>query len=180
MELSSTLSLISIDETRRARSQAAQLTHDRNQFDKRCKAIITMYPAADVLMTLPVRADHELFTEEKMAGYRWACILLATFSETCVGLGAALASITTEEMLAAAREILASDRMSFTTWFLSAGEKCYGFAQGSWEEFQAMLDEGKGEAALGYLMVMGGLIMIAENRDEATWGSSSAQCRRPE
>jgi len=165
MKLFTALSTISIDDVRSVRERAARLTHARKSYAERCQQIILQYPAAGLLMTLPVRTDHDLFTESKINGYRWSCLLLATLAETADGLADALASISDAEMLAVVQEILRTDRMAFARWYLLAGEECYGFAQGMWEEFQFMLEEGKNEESLGLLMIAGGLIMLAENRD---------------
>ena len=40
------------------------------------------YPAAGVIMALPVKPGHELFTKEKLEGYRSACRLLSSLAET--------------------------------------------------------------------------------------------------
>ena len=167
MNLSTILSEITIVEVQLARSRAAQMSHTGKPFNKHRTRIIQMYPAAETLMTLGSRADHELFTKKKISGYSSACCLLANLADICAGdaLSLALASITDEEMLSVVEEILSTDKMSFAQWFLTCGEKYYGYAAGMWKEFLFLLESGKNEQSIGHLIIAGGLIIIAEKRD---------------
>jgi len=168
MKLSTILSAISIEDVRNGRRIAAILSQTGRRFSNRCDQIIEAYPSAGLLMTIEPRDDHELFTKEKITAYSATCHLLATLAEKCDGLSDALATITEEEMLAVVEEILSTDKMAFAEWFLVAGQPYYGYAQGMWEEFLLLLNSGKNAQSIGHLIIAGGLIMIAENRDAPT------------
>jgi hypothetical protein len=76
-----------------------------------------------------------------------------------------LASVTDEEMLVAVEEILSTDKMAFAEWFRSCSQNYYGYVLGMWENFIDLLKAGKNDQSIGHLIVAGGLIIIAENRE---------------
>jgi len=125
------------------------------------------YPAVGVIMSLPVRSEHVLFTQEKLEGYASACHLISMLAETSgnAPLQGELASVTNEEMLVAVEEILSTDKMAFAEWFRSCSERYYGYVLGMWEHFMYLLKAGKNDQSIGHLIVAGGLIIIAENRE---------------
>lgn len=127
------------------------------------------YPAAGVIMSLPVKPEHQLFTKEKLEGYRSACRLLSSLAETSgnAALRSELASITDEEMLLAVEQIASTDKMAFAEWFRSCGQNFYGYVAGMWEEFLDLLNAGKSDQSVAFLIVLGGLILIAEKREGA-------------
>ena len=126
------------------------------------------YPAVGVIMSLPVRHGHELFTKDKLEGYASACHLISTLADSGnAALQNELASITDEEMLGALEKILSTDKMAFAAWFRSRSQEYYGYILGMWEEFMDLLNSGKNDQSIGPLIVTGGLIIIAENRDGA-------------
>ena len=55
--------------------------------------------------------------------------------------------------------------MNFAAWFRSCSQNYYGYVLGMWEEFMNLLDSGKNDQSLAHLIVVGGLIIIAENRE---------------
>ena len=65
MNLSSLLSNISRDEVLDARKHAGRLSRQRTPSAARDKRIMDQYPAAGVIMLLPVKPEHQLFTKEK-------------------------------------------------------------------------------------------------------------------
>ena len=70
-------------------------------------------------------------------------------------------------MLAVVEIMMSSDKMVFAEWFRSCGQNFYGYVLGMWEEFLDLLNSGKNDQCLGFLIVVGGLIVIAESREEA-------------
>ena len=169
MNLSSLLSEISHDEVLDARKHAGRLSRHRKPSAARDNRIMEQYPAAGVIMALPVKPGHELFTKEKLAGYSSACRLLSSLAETSgnASLRSELASIADDEMLAVVETMMSSDKMEFAEWFRSCGQNFYGYVAGMWEEFLDLLNSGKSDQSIGFLIVVGGLIVIAESRQEA-------------
>jgi len=169
MNLSSLLSNISHDEVLDARKHAKHLSRRGKPSAARSKRIMEQYPAAGVIMSLPVKPGHELFTREKLEGYTSACRLLSSLAETNgnAALQLELASITDEEMLWAVEQMVSTDKMAFAEWFRSRGQTLYGYVLGMWEEFLEILNAGKNDQSLGFLIVAGGLILIAEKREGA-------------
>jgi len=167
MSLSSLLANISHDEIIVARKQAKHYSRRGKPLAARSKRIMEKYPAVGVIMSLPVRAEHVLFTTEKLEGYRSACHLISTLAETSrnAALQSELASVTDEEMLMAVEELLSTDKMNFAAWFRSCSERYYGYVLGMWENFMDLLNSGKSDQSIGHLIVAGGLIIIAENRE---------------
>jgi hypothetical protein len=111
MKLSSLLSNISHDEVLDAKKHAGRLSRQRMPSAARDKRIMELYPAAGVIMSLPVKPEHQLLTQEKLEGYRSACRLLSSLAETSgnAALQSELASVTDEEMLVAVEEMLNRD-----------------------------------------------------------------------
>jgi len=167
MSLFSLLSNISHDEVLDARKQAEIHSRRGKPLATRSKRIVKKYPAIGVIMSLPVRAEHVLFTTEKLEGYTSACHLISTLAETSgnATLQSELASVTDEEMLLVVEELLSTDKMNFAAWFRSCSEKYYGYVLGMWEYFMDLLNAGKNDQSIGLLIVAGGLIIIAENRE---------------
>jgi hypothetical protein len=167
MSLSSLLSSISHSEVLDARKHAKHLSRRGKPLATRSKRIMEKYPAVGVIMSLPVRSGHVLFTQEKLEGYRSACHLISTLAEASenAALQRELASVTDEEMLVAVEEIFSTDKMAFAEWFRSCSQNYYGYVLGMWEYFMALLKAGKNDQSIGLLIVAGGLIIIAENRE---------------
>ena len=167
MKLSNLLSKISHDEVCDARNRAKKLASCKKSLAARCSQLMNTYPAMEVIISLPVRRGHDLFTKEKLEGYRSACHLIATLAEISGNdaLANALVSVTDQEILSAAEEISSTDKMNFAAWFRSCSQNYYGYVLGMWEEFMNLLDSGKNDQSLAHLIVVGGLIIIAENRE---------------
>jgi len=167
MNLSSILSNISHDEVLHARDHANHLSRRGKPFAARSNGVMEKYPAIGVFLSLHATPGHALFTKEKLEGYTSACHLISTLAESSgnAAFEDELASITDEEMMLAVEELLSTEKMAFAAWFRSCGENYYGYALGMWEEFQDLLRSGKNEQSIGHLIVAGGLIIIAENRD---------------
>ena len=168
MSLSSLLSNISHGEVLDARKQAEHLSRRGKPLAARSKRIMEQYTAAGVIMSLPVKPGHDLFTEGKIEGYTAACRLLSSLAETRenADLQSEMASITDEEMLAVVETMMSSDKMAFAEWFRSRSGNYYGYVLGMWENFIELLNSGKNDQCLGFLIVVGGLIVIAESRQE--------------
>jgi hypothetical protein len=168
MNLSSLLSSIRHSEVLDARKQADHLSRRGKPLAARSKRIMEQYPAAGVIMSLPVKPGHDLFTKEKIEGYTAACRLLSSLAETRenADLQSELASITDEEMLTVVETMMSSDKMAFAEWFRSRSGNYYGYVLGMWENFIELLNSGKNDQCLGFLIVVGGLIVIAESRQE--------------
>ena len=169
MSLSSLLSSIRHSEVLAARKHAKHRSRRGKLLAARDKRIMEQYPAAGVIMSLPVKPEHQLFTKEKLEGYTAACRLLSSLAETNgnAALQLELASITDEEMLAVVETMMSSDKMAFAEWFRSCSGNYYGYVLGMWENFIELLNSGKNDQCLGFLIVVGGLIVIAESRQEA-------------
>jgi len=168
MSLSSLLSSIRHSEVLDARKHAKHLSRRGKPSAARSKRIMEQYPAAGVIMSLPVKPGHELFTKEKLEGYTAACHLISTLAEAGnAALQGELASITDEEMLWAVEQMVSTDKMAFAEWFRACGQNFYGYVLGMWEEFLDLLNSGKNDQSIGHLIVAGGLILIAEKREGA-------------
>ena len=169
MSLSSLLSSIRHSEVLDARKHAKHLSRRGKPLAVRFKRIMEQYPAVGVIMSLPVRPGHDLFTKEKLEGYTSACHLISTLAEASgnAALQSELASIADGEMLWAVEQMVSTDKMAFAEWFRSCGQNYYGFVLGMWQEFLELLNAGKNDQSLGFLIVAGGLILIAEKREGA-------------
>ncbi|MFZ4777129.1 MAG: hypothetical protein ACOYM3_17305 [Terrimicrobiaceae bacterium] len=169
MNLSGLLSNITRAEVLDARKHAKRLLRRGKPRAARANRMMEKYPAADVLMSLPVKPGHVLFTKEKLEGYRSACHLISTLAEASgnAALQGELASITHEEMLLAVEEMLSADKMDFAAWFRSCSQNYYAYVLGMWEEFLGILNSGRNDQSIGFLIVVGGLLIIAGNRDGA-------------
>ena len=167
MSLSSLLSSISHSEVLDARKHAKLHSRRGKPLARRAKRIMEQYPAAWVIMSLPVKPGHELFTKEKLEGYTSACHLISTLAEASgnAALQGEMATITDDELLLAVEELMSTDKMIFAAWFRSCSENYYGYILGMWEHFMYLLNAGKNDQSIGHLIVAGGLIIIAENRE---------------
>lgn len=176
MTLSKILSEISLNEIVDARKQAAHLSRKGRPLTLRTKQIIKKYPAIVGIMTMPARSKHPLLTKGIIDGYRSACHLIAALAERRgnAALASSLFSITKDEIHSAVEKIFSTDKMTFARWFCSCGQNYCGYVTGMWEEFEELLRAEKTEQSMGHLIIVGGLIIIAENRDGARRRNLSA------